>query len=129
MEPEFLHLTGGFALARVQLDVYGLQPLLKTAHRFTDRAFIHLEYERDGVVLVRFKTKRRLDSLQDIAGEFLNELLDQQLRERLSLQTEPVRRLILAQAFSRTNLLNPELDNADRMSDPLDVQTPDDARK
>ena len=128
MDPEFVHLTGGFALARVQLDVYGLQPLLKTAHKFTDRAFIHLEYERDGVVLVRFRTKRSLDSLQDIAGEFLNELLDQQLREELSVQTEPVRRLILAQAFSRTNLLNPELDSADPTSDPMDLETPDDAR-
>ena len=118
MEPEFLHSRDGLIVTRVQLDVYGLQPLLTAAHKFTDRAYIHLEQESEGVVICRLRAKRRIDNAETIAGEFLNELLDQRLRERLYKQTEPVRRLLLAQAFSQTNLIKPELDHQAPATDP-----------
>lgn len=41
-----------------------------------------------------------------LVGAFCNEVIDQDLREQISVQTEPVRNLILAQAFSKTNLLD-----------------------
>jgi len=40
-----------------------------------------------------------------IANSFCNEVIDQDLREHIAEETEPVRNLILAHAFSKTSLL------------------------
>ena len=125
MNAEFLHKDGTGLVARVQLGVYGLEPLQTTVHKFTDRAFVHLEKIDDDVVLCRFQRRRSLDNLEQIAGEFLNELLDQSLRWQLAQKTEPIRRLLIAQAFSQTNLFHPELDSANEAEDRVSIGTPD----
>ena len=43
-----------------------------------------------------------------LALEFKKEILDQDLRERLKVETEAVRNVILAHAFSKTGLINNE---------------------
>ena len=43
-----------------------------------------------------------------LTNEFKKEVLDQDLRERLKVETENVRNVILAHAFSRTGLINNE---------------------
>jgi His-Xaa-Ser system protein HxsD len=126
MKAEFLGAEGKTLVTRVQLGVYGLEPLLKAAHRFTDRCFVHLEYEDAANVLCRFRVKRPLDNIEQIAGDFVNELLDQSLRARLAASTEPVRQLLIAQAFSKTSLFHPELDSADPFTDPASIGNPDD---
>jgi His-Xaa-Ser system protein HxsD len=47
----------------------------------------------------------------DIDAEIKNfrtEVLDQTLRERIRSETEPIRTMILAQAFSRTGVVDPK---------------------
>lgn len=122
---EFLRQEGSALLARVQLSVYGLEPLQKAVHNFTDRCHVHLEQIDERTVLCRFSMKSAGSDLKMLAGEFLNELLDQSLRARLAEKTEPVRRLLLAQAFSKTNLLTPEFDAADPRADPAGIARPD----
>jgi His-Xaa-Ser system protein HxsD len=39
---------------------------------------------------------------------FRTEVLDQTLRERIRAETEPIRTMILAQAFSRTGVVDPK---------------------
>jgi His-Xaa-Ser system protein HxsD len=39
---------------------------------------------------------------------FRVEVLDQTLRERIRAETEPIRTMILAQAFSRTGVVDPQ---------------------
>jgi His-Xaa-Ser system protein HxsD len=41
-------------------------------------------------------------------GSFRTEVLDQTLRERIRAETEPIRTMILAQAFSRTGVVDPQ---------------------
>lgn len=41
-------------------------------------------------------------------SQFRNEVLDQVLRERIRAETEPVRTMILAHAFSRTGVTDPQ---------------------
>jgi His-Xaa-Ser system protein HxsD len=125
MNAEFLHKDKAGFVVRVQLSVYGLEPLQTTVHKFTDRAFVHLERIDDDVVLCRFQQRRSLDNLAQVAGEFLNELLDQSLRWQLAQKTEPIRKLLIAQAFSQTNLFHPELDSANAAEDELSIGTPD----
>jgi hypothetical protein len=48
-----------------------------------------------------------------MAGEFCNEVLDQELRETIAEETAGIRNLLLAQAFSKTSLIDPELETAD----------------
>jgi His-Xaa-Ser system protein HxsD len=118
MQADFISVEGPTAVVRVQLGVYGLEPLLKAAHVFTGKCFVHIEDEGAGSVLCRLKPIRPLDNSERLAGEFANELIDQSLRARLSASTEPVRRILIAQAFSNTNLLHPEFDAASSESDP-----------
>ena len=47
----------------------------------------------------------------DVAAEvasFRTEVLDQTLRERIRAETEPIRTMILAQAFSKTGVVDPQ---------------------
>ena len=62
----------------------------------------------------------RVDERQ-LTGDFLNELLDQALRERLEAEFGPVRELIVAQAFSEANMLDPVRDDGDYNDDPLSI--------
>lgn len=78
---------------------------MKVVYRFTDRCFVHLQHRTDKIVEVRFKVKNPQESFLDqVAGEFCNELLDQTLREIISKESEPVRNLVLAHALSRSHI-------------------------
>src|SRR5437764_5554272 len=104
----FLHQDDDGLLMEVDLGVYGLAALQKVAYKFTDRCFIHLKHREDRIVEVRFRSKGSQLSLDSIAGEFCNEILDQRLRELVGRDSEPVRNLILAHALSRVGLANSE---------------------
>src|SRR5256885_1403771 len=92
----------------VDLDVYGLQPLLKVAHKFAGRCFVHLQHRNERIVEVRIRSKNFELPLDSIAGEFCNEVLDQTLREIVARESEPVRNLVMAHALSRVNFANSE---------------------
>jgi His-Xaa-Ser system protein HxsD len=78
---------------------------MKVVYRFTDRCFVLLQHRTDKIVEVRFKVKNPHESsLDQVAGEFCNELLDQTLREIISKESEPVRNLVLAHALSRSQI-------------------------
>ncbi len=113
------------ATIRVDVSLYGEDALLRAAHRLTDRCGVQIERGHEGEVLVRLARRQSLDDLERLAQDFLNELLDQTLRARIRAETEPVRRLLIAQAFSSANLLNPPLDDVDPESDPLQIGMPD----
>lgn len=114
------------AIVRLQLGVYGMEPVLRAAHVCTRHCHIHIEETPAGTALCRLRGKRQLENLEELAGNFCNEVLEHTLRARLRAETEPVRRLILAQAFSRTNLITPDLDTAVPERDPARIGAPDD---
>jgi His-Xaa-Ser system protein HxsD len=101
----------------VDLGVYTLSALLRVAYRFTDRCYLHLQKKSEHLVEVRFRSKNAEASLDKIAGDFCNELLDQSLREIVARESEPVRNLILAHALSRTPFVDPELETVDPFAD------------
>ena len=77
--------------------------------------------------LLRVRLRPKPPAVTDIAalaGEFVNLLLDETLREEIGRETEPVRNLILAHALSETALLRPELETADPEADPLGSPSP-----
>jgi His-Xaa-Ser system protein HxsD len=125
LEVDFIKIEGGAAVVRLEIGVYGLDPILKAAHSLTRLCYVHVETEDQGAVLCRLRAKQSLQDATHLAGMFVNEVLDQRLRSRLSEQTEPVRRLLMAQAFSKLNLLEPDLDTVSPQSDPLGIAAPD----
>ncbi len=88
----------------VDLSVYGLTAVLKSAYRFSGRAYLHVQDAGGGKVDVWVRAKDG-SAPDQVAGEFLNDLLDQRLREIVATETRPERDLILAHALSRTNLV------------------------
>jgi His-Xaa-Ser system protein HxsD len=129
MDCDFIDSKGHLLYATVDLGVYSHTALLRVAHKFTDRCYLHLQFEGEKRVGVRFRAKPTVAELSGIVGEFVNELLDQTLREIVGQETESVRNLILAHALSDTSLIRPELEVLEPSEDPLAVATPDDARR
>jgi His-Xaa-Ser system protein HxsD len=110
-----------FCCVKISSSVYRLEAILKATYKFTDKCYIHVEPATQDKFLVRFKTKNQCYSSQELAHEFCNELLDQELRIIIAQETEAVRNLIMAHAFSKTALIEPELEIADYIEDPLKI--------
>jgi His-Xaa-Ser system protein HxsD len=101
--------SGDYELS-VSLKLYSLEAVKKTAYKFTDRfgVFLSSPEDDDGKVVVTFNNENESvrENFDLVYDEFCNELLDQDLRGTVVEKTEGVRNLILAQAFSKTSLLD-----------------------
>ncbi len=88
--------------------IYSLDTIKKASYKFTDLLAFEFAQAPTGeirVILAAIKEKKQ-DELELIAKRFKNEVLDQDLRETIAKETEGIRNLILAQAFSKTDLLS-----------------------
>ena len=105
----------------IDLRLYSREAALRAAYKLTDRCFVLLERDSDaGHTIIAFLAGRSASAdLGALALELRNELIDQQLRCTLEQQFNDVRTLIVAQAFSATNLLDPDADEGDFRGDPL----------
>jgi His-Xaa-Ser system protein HxsD len=109
----------------LEVGIYGVDPIAKAAHRFTDRCFVRLEHDDPEHVRCHLRAKRAGDDPCALVGEFENEVLDQMLRARVAAESESLRLLLLAHAFANTNILHPELDRSAPAEDPLRIGEPD----
>lgn len=110
------------ASLRIDLAVYRLAAVKKAAYRFSNFATAAIELDGGHAVVVLTQAGEHAGDLQQA---FLREVLDQELREVVADETAPVRNLILAQVFSRTNLLDPVGEEADFREDPLGITAPE----
>jgi His-Xaa-Ser system protein HxsD len=121
----FAVLEAAGAVVLLDTTVYRLNAVKKAAYKFGDRCHVHIEPVEPTRVKVVLKGKKLLENIEFIAGEFCNEVLDQELREVVAAETEPVRNLLLAEAFSKTSLIRPECETADFRDDPCEIRQPD----
>lgn len=85
--------------------VYSVEAIKKTAYKFADRASVVLQPAGEATLKVVFNfTGRHTPNPEQVISDFCNELLDQDLREIVKRETGPLRNVILAHAFSRTQL-------------------------
>lgn len=101
----------GSAHIRVQFDsrVFHLATIKKAAYRFIDKFSTDFCYEGHEIrCLLRFKSSldQALHAL--LVEDFRKEVLDQDLREQIRAETEPIRNLIFAHAFSKTGVVGDE---------------------
>lgn len=104
--------------------VYRVSAIKKATYKFGDRFHALIRTLDNGVIEVTLKAKLHLDDAQFMAGEYCNEVLDQELREEIADNTQGIRNLLLAHAFSKTSLLNADLETEDYHAGPLNVGLP-----
>jgi His-Xaa-Ser system protein HxsD len=105
----------------VDPNVYPLSVVKKAAYRLGGRCFVHIEAPPGGDIRVTLTARPGDPAPETLVGEFDNHLLDQDLRESIAQETERVRNLILAQAFSGLSLTDAAADSADYCDDPLGI--------
>lgn len=118
MSADAVVCEGPVRLVVIDTKVYGLNAVLKAAYWFTDRAFLHLQSGDGQKIEVRLRAKEPGTDVDSLVGDFMKELLDQQLRETVAAETEGIRDLIFSHALSKTPLLHRDLETADPFSDP-----------
>lgn len=101
--------------------VYCLTAIKKAAYKFSDRCWFSIESQNQRVSVTVDLKDSCPSTLQDVLGEFSNEVLDQDLREQISRETEALRNLIVAHAFSRTSIIDTDLEIVDYREDPLGI--------
>jgi His-Xaa-Ser system protein HxsD len=90
----------------VDLQVFNLDTIKRAAYRFTDRFALDLHTSaQTAVCTLIFENGVGSDRIERAIQEFRKELLDQDLRARIGEETQGVRNLILAHAFSGTGLI------------------------
>ncbi|WP_233577530.1 His-Xaa-Ser system protein HxsD [Citreicoccus inhibens] len=91
----------------LDLRVYRLAAIQKSAYRFAEQftaVFDSPKEERLPIRCIFAPTVTEQDALETLRL-FFQELLDQELREQVGDETRALRALIVAQAFSRTDLI------------------------
>lgn len=105
-------------------SVYRASAIKKATYKFGDRCHLHIE-NQEGRTKVILRAKRPLENIEYLAGEFCNEVLDQELREVVATETSGIRDLLIAQAFSKTSLIEPDFETADFRTDPAGIRAQD----
>ncbi len=104
------------------LTIYRLEAVKKAAYKYSGLFDIQLEMASQNRVCITFHQKDHVSSKSPELSDFPNEVLDQELRETISQETEGIRNLLLAQAFSSLTLVDPDGDNAEFGEDPLNIK-------
>jgi His-Xaa-Ser system protein HxsD len=102
-----LQLIDGAIGLTIDVRVYRLAAVKKAAYRLADRCTAIIGAPADHLlpVSLRFKPGTAEDTAREAARSFFQELLDQELRAQIAEETDAIRTLILAQAFSKADLI------------------------
>ncbi|NDD11265.1 MAG: His-Xaa-Ser system protein HxsD [Betaproteobacteria bacterium] len=91
------------------LTVYSLDAIKKALYVYTNRISANIrKQDSTAIVDIKFKPGLGETSAGRILDELRNEVLDYDLRESVKKETEAVRNLILAHAFSKTPMIENE---------------------
>jgi len=99
-------ITENAVVFTVDERVYSVEAILRTAYWFTDRVYIFISKPTEQTLRVHLKTKpSTLESphqpaISEVAGEFGNALLDNQLREGIEQRTGKIRELLVMKALA-----------------------------
>ncbi len=99
---------------RVPESVYHFNSVLRTSYTLIDRFYIYLE-KQDDLFLVHIAAKRESDGDNEhewnrakanrVAGEFCNEMLQQQIRRMVEEETRDIRKLVTTRALYSSYLI------------------------
>ncbi len=87
---------------QVDLNLYSLEAIYGASYLFLDETYIYLEEGSKSKVKVNIKGKKKLTDkkLENLKGEFFNELLNSSLREKISKSNKKLREYIVGRALA-----------------------------
>ena len=94
--------------AKIEFDlgVFSIESIKRAAYRFSDRCAFDVSISGESALCVLFFPDTVTPELIDeVTSNLRREVLDQDLRQSIRAETESVRNVILAHAFSRTALV------------------------
>jgi His-Xaa-Ser system protein HxsD len=89
---------GKTILLSLDLDLYSKKTLFRCCYKFTDRLYVYIEKNQNSLSIYLTAKNDSLD-LNDIVGEFSNELLDQELRTLVLDDTKTIRDTMVTRAL------------------------------
>lgn len=109
------------------LQVHSLEAVYGAAYVFLDQAYLFLNSKGKNKIQVSLKGKKSLSSnkLEELKGEFLNELLNYTIRINLAKYNKKIREYIVSQALSSALTIEEcEEDEVKYEDDPLGIAVP-----
>jgi His-Xaa-Ser system protein HxsD len=79
---------------------FGPEAVLNTAYLFTGECYIRLIATSEQGIVIAFTPKRPDVTIEVLVQQFLNELIDQQLRIQIRHDTAEIQRIIVSEAFA-----------------------------
>lgn len=111
-------------------NIYNLEVILNTCYIFVDKAYIFLDSDSKGErISVTLKTKRKVSQKQikQIEGDFMNNLLHNNLRYKINKNNKKVTEYIVSAALysslSEADTVN-SFEKLDYQEDPLGIAIP-----
>jgi len=96
-------IKGDCIEVKLNCELYAKETILQVAYHFIDEYYVYLDYEyeeKKRYIRIVLEPKKKTNiNLRQAAGEFVNELLNQNLRACITGRTEGVRKLVLARAL------------------------------
>ncbi len=87
-------------------DIYSVGAILRSCYWLTNRCYVHLAPSAGSVeVTLLVKTGEEAET-NALAWEFLNSLVDNQLRVSIQQETAAVREMIVEQAFADVDVID-----------------------
>ena len=87
--------------------VYPIEGILRSCYWLTDRCFVYVSPSPGDVTEVTLLSKTgRANDTNQLAWDFLTDLIDQCLRLQINAETRDIRTLIVAQAFADVDLID-----------------------
>jgi len=121
MHDFMMQIENGQILLNINTKLYSTIALFRTCYLFTDRCYLYLCPGAGEDIEVYIKPKAEQYDPKGLAGDFCNELIDQQVRQDLVQETGEIRKLIVAQAFAEGNLLDEVKEHGSYQQDPLQI--------
>ncbi len=91
----------------VDTKLYSLEALFRACYVFTDRCYVFLSEAGPDSVCVELRASDGTTTLDDLAGRFANELINQRVRADIALETQSIRELIVARALGEGRFDDP----------------------
>jgi len=96
-----INVSKNQVVGAINPKVYPLEAVYGAAYVFLDRAYVFLDEDSKGRILVSLKGKEKLNKkqLEALKGEFYNELLNYSLRYQISKDNRKIREYIVGRAL------------------------------
>ncbi|MBW8039509.1 MAG: His-Xaa-Ser system protein HxsD [Planctomycetes bacterium] len=101
------YMNDGSINLNLDVKLYSRDAILNTTYRFTHKCYINLQKYEEKTALIVFSQKNENNrDIELLVKEFLNELIDQQLRVDINNETKDIRKMIISEAFAPLENIN-----------------------